>query len=420
MFSVGSIYFMVQLLLSQAVLLFSYPKKKYFIIKCVVAVSVCIGFAYLLPANYSLLRNPFYSLFRYLILFLITYLSSLLLFDCKKGALLAACGGGYALQHISYHIYSMLCLIDGFIKAGWMELLVCVCVLIIAFFTLGLFVAKKRYYRYDNVWVVAVSIVTVFICVGLNRFIRLSYHDVMTVVCTSLYAITCCMLALLLQYFLYSYILIKTEKEALQRIGEEEKKQYEISKTNMELLNIKYHDIKKWLSEGVFPDGDKKNVEMLAALYDNTVKTGLEVLDVILNEKSLQCFKSGIKLTFMGDGQSLAFMEVMDIYSLFGNALSNAMEAVEQTDNEFKKNIGVTVEKRGDLVFVNVVNYYSGECKFNGNLPVTTKKYETGYHGFGLLSIKNIAKKYGGGIKIDAEDGVFLLSVHMMDTVFEK
>ena len=64
--------------------------------------------------------------------------------------------------------------------------------------------------------------------------------------------------------------------------------------------------------------------------YEAQNKTGNEVLDTILTSKSLYCQQHGITLTCVADGAALDFMDTMDLCSLFGNALDNAIESVEK------------------------------------------------------------------------------------------
>jgi sensor histidine kinase regulating citrate/malate metabolism len=121
-----------------------------------------------------------------------------------------------------------------------------------------------------------------------------------------------------------------------------------------------------------------------------------------------------IAFTFMGDGACLDFMKESDLYSLFGNALSNAVEAVEKLKDEAKKTVAVTVNRKGDFVTVNVSNYFAGELTFNGELPKTSKANKDQNHGFGVKSMQLLAKKYGGELRIAAEGEVFRLTIYFM------
>lgn len=62
----------------------------------------------------------------------------------------------------------------------------------------------------------------------------------------------------------------------------------------------------------------------------------IEILmhDVVIHtEKSLLCERHKIRFTYMIDGEQLDFMDPVDIASLFGNALDNAIESVLRTDD---------------------------------------------------------------------------------------
>ena len=57
-------------------------------------------------------------------------------------------------------------------------------------------------------------------------------------------------------------------------------------------------------------------IEQSIAIYDSSVKTGNEALDVILTEKGFRCNGKGIKFTCVVDGSSLSFLSESDLYSL--------------------------------------------------------------------------------------------------------
>ena len=72
-------------------------------------------------------------------------------------------------------------------------------------------------------------------------------------------------------------------------------------------------------------------------IYSAIVRTGNEILDTILTEKSLICENSGIHISCVADGSLLAFMNPVDLYTLFGNALDNAIEAVRKLESKEKE-----------------------------------------------------------------------------------
>lgn len=143
--------------------------------------------------------------------------------------------------------------------------------------------------------------------------------------------------------------------------------------------------------------------------YASLVKTGNEVLDVILTEKTLACREQGIQLLCMADGRGLEFVKTHHLYALLGNAIDNAMEAVAPLP-EAKRVISFSLRRQGELVHIHMENPCAGELSMRSGLPVTTKGDED-YHGFGMLSMKTVAEQYGGGLSVQAEDGVFILDV---------
>lgn len=102
-------------------------------------------------------------------------------------------------------------------------------------------------------------------------------------------------------------------------------------------------------------------------------------------------------------------MSVTDIGSLFGNALENAIQAVQKLDNPDDRIISLKVEEKGGMLLIRVENSYAETLEFDGELPKTTKE-DNGYHGFGLKSIRMVAERYGGVMRIQAGEQ-FVLTV---------
>ena len=137
--------------------------------------------------------------------------------------------------------------------------------------------------------------------------------------------------------------------------------------------------------------------------------TGNEAVDTAVAEKWMLCNAKGISFSCVVDGKALSFMEEGDLFSLFGNALDNAVEASAAME-EGKRVVSVTTCRRGNFLVLQFQNYYRGELLFCGGLPLSTKK-EKEYHGFGTASIRAIVQKYGGSLAIDAGGGIYRLDI---------
>ena len=103
-------------------------------------------------------------------------------------------------------------------------------------------------------------------------------------------------------------------------------------------------------------------------------------------------------------------MEPRDIYSLVGNILDNAIEAVQQLPDEDMRVINLSVKQEFGMVRIRAENYYMGRRNFQNDLPLTTKEDKL-WHGYGTKSILTIAEKYGGTAEFGAENGIFTVNV---------
>lgn len=152
-------------------------------------------------------------------------------------------------------------------------------------------------------------------------------------------------------------------------------------------------------------------MEQSVRIYEVLAKTGNEVLDTVLTEKSLYCEANGIQAHCVADGSLLSFMDPVDLYTIFGNALDNAIESVRDSEDREKRIIDVLVYAEKQMLVIQIINPVSGELRFDREgLPMSTKVND-GYHGFGLKSIRHTVKRYGGFLTVKVENGCFYLQI---------
>ena len=191
-----------------------------------------------------------------------------------------------------------------------------------------------------------------------------------------------------------------------------EQRRYEQERQIHDAINLKCHDIRHQiaaLGDAGYQE-ELKKIGQLVNIYDAAPHTQNAALDVALSGKMLACTNLGITMTCLADGRRIGFMEDSDIYALFGNILDNAIEATKTVTEEEKRIISLTIGTTGDLLLIDSQNYYAGEVQFVDGLPQTSKENKE-YHGFGTRSIKTLTEKYGGDLKISAENGIFRLSI---------
>ena len=209
---------------------------------------------------------------------------------------------------------------------------------------------------------------------------------------------------------------VRKELEAVQNVLQNQYVQYKQSRESIELINYKYHDLQHQIAVLRTEEDPQKREEFLNRMeneikqYEAQNKTGNKVLDTVLTTKSLYCTKHGITFTCVADGTLLEFMDVMDICSIFGNALDNAIECELKIPEKEKRLIHVTVSKQKNFLILRFENYYEEELKYKEGSLVTTKK-EKEYHGYGLKSIRYTVNKYEGAVTIEAKDNWFELKI---------
>ena len=274
----------------------------------------------------------------------------------------------------------------------------------------GLAAAKDRS-------MLAMFIVVVLVIIGFDIVIKSLVWDGLrysNLVLLRLVHSVLCAFVLFAEYEILYARRMSDEKAETERVLAERDRQYRLSRENIEAINIKCHDIRHQIRHfadtGDVVDKDAlRDIAHEVNVYDSVVETGNEALDTILTEKSLACSNENIVLSCIADGAALDFMTPSDIYSLFGNALDNAIEATRGIDDPERRSINLNVSRRGEMVAINVENFCSVEPHFEGGMPQTVKA-DKANHGFGVRSMRCIVERNGGTLHLGCRDGVFYLN----------
>ncbi len=225
-------------------------------------------------------------------------------------------------------------------------------------------------------------------------------------------------LTLVLDYQILFSNRMQADAVATRQMMEDQRRQYELSASTIEAINVRCHDIKHQIrSLGAGAGGQAttsefmENLDELVSIYDTGIDTSNRALDVILTEKTLLAQAKGIQLTCPVDGRLLSFMAEQDVYSLFGNALDNAIEACEKVADPARRLIDVSTRKAGQMACIQVRNCYDGEVLAEKDGTFASTKRDAGLHGYGTKSLRLIAERYDGTCTFDAADGIFRVSI---------
>ena len=149
---------------------------------------------------------------------------------------------------------------------------------------------------------------------------------------------------------------LRLEKDALRNIMEMQYKNYQLSRESIDVVNQKYHDLKHQINllRSQADAGKSRDyldkMEHEIKVYETQNKTGNRILDAVLTNKSMVCQKREIELKVIIEGQSLSFMDDMDISALFGNMLDNAIESVSRQKEKEKRLIWLYVSREKQFV----------------------------------------------------------------------
>lgn len=206
------------------------------------------------------------------------------------------------------------------------------------------------------------------------------------------------------------------ELDAIQNILQNQYAQYRQSRESIEVINHKYHDLKHQIAVlRTEPDAQRRSayldgMEEEIRDYEAQNKTGNSVLDTVLTGKSLYCARHGVELTCVADGARLGFMDVMDLCTIFGNILDNAIECELRVEEREKRLIHLAVYAKKDFLVIHCENYCPEALEFQDGLPVSTKP-EGAYHGYGIKSVRRAAGKYGGAVTVHNGEEWFEINV---------
>lgn len=209
---------------------------------------------------------------------------------------------------------------------------------------------------------------------------------------------------------------VRHELESVQNILHNQYIQYKQSQEAMDIINYKYHDLKHHIIALRAEENDEKRREYLDKMeveiknYEAQNKTGNKVLDTLLTSKNLYCMKNNISMTCVVDGTLFDFIDVMDICSIFGNALDNAIEYEKKIPEKEKRLIHVSAFSKKNFLIIRFENYCEAHLTFDEDFPSTTKK-DAKFHGYGLKSLRYTVRKYNGEVDANIKDNWFELKI---------
>ncbi len=210
--------------------------------------------------------------------------------------------------------------------------------------------------------------------------------------------------------YMKNYTLLKKVEQQEQFTIERMKEQfayYREKEDDEKRVRALYHDMKNHLLI-LERQNSAETKQMVSDLrrrisdYEEYIHTGNEFLDVIIHDKAKKAKEQQIDFSAVLHFEDGGFIEPMDLSTIFGNALDNAIEASVKLPPEQRL---ITVKARSihDVLMIVFENHAAAGRK-NG-----TSKEDEFLHGFGIPNIQKAVEKYNGECVIRQENGKFVM-----------
>lgn len=428
------IVFVGELLLATSVYVFKLRRRNHFWLWLVLCLSCFIGFAYswsLIPYINSVTSIIFSILFFFIAFFgLIGSLMACFKVNIQAAMFLGT--AGYAMQHFTYKLIQI---VIGSIEKGIPSFVdnnygiygiyasFVIISLPIFYNMFGKKIHKNETLIIEDSRLLIISIILIICTVILNliyeSFVKASNLTLFIVGC--LFDMVCCFLTLFIEFEMLKSKELSEAYIQMKTIWESEKKQLEISKENMDYMKILAHDLKHELNESTLLISKDKVDELnrRIAAFGNSIKTGNDILDLVIAERTLIVQKENINLSIIADGSVLSNMKQSDCYSLFMNIMDNAIDAVKGLPKD-QREISLAVRESMGMILIHEVNPFKGTLNFKDGLPQTTKG-DSMYHGLGTKSIKGIVDSYSGDCEISIKDNnIYVLNILLPKNIIQK
>lgn len=228
-------------------------------------------------------------------------------------------------------------------------------------------------------------------------------------------AIVVAMLFVILLVYIKNYLYL-SEQEQQDKVQIAQLQQqyayYQDKLKDEERIRSIYHDMKNHLLVLESSQGTEATRQMAQELrsqiadYENYIHTGNSFLDIIIRDKAEKAREKHIDFSAFIDFGGVDFIEPLDISTLFGNGIDNAIEASEKLP-EKQRVIVVKAGRVQDFVSILIENNCVGEPAADSR----TAKTDKFLHGFGISNMKKAAEKYSGTCTTTQENGKFTLKI---------
>ncbi|WP_349945610.1 ATP-binding protein [Lacrimispora sp. BS-2] len=293
-------------------------------------------------------------------------------------------------------------------------------IIALCLFMLNRKIQKRNYEKLDEqeILILYLPLLISFVSFLVIAKILLGFDDFEKDDFLVLLAVIACILVvfpLLHMIFFEKYIHYRNKDQELSMLKQKDHIQYEYYQNQIETfenIRIMHHDLKNQMLVSTFSPTYMEKTKETLSQFEKFSDTGNRILDILLWKKSNEANKLGIELESDIEKVDLNFIDDMDICSIAGNILDNAIEACSEIDRNQIPKISVRLSKINNFVIFKIENDCIGSIrkKQRENVFETTKA-EKKMHGIGLNSITHAVEKYNGNCEFECMDNKFLTEI---------
>lgn len=172
------------------------------------------------------------------------------------------------------------------------------------------------------------------------------------------------------------------------------------------------HDMKHHLNELLIMADKGERDEIITYIQDMEMfmknkneysRSGNKEVDSILNYMLNNAEKVLNKIEYKINIPKDLGIRLFDINVILGNLLENAITAASHSEEKW---LSVFIKYDKGILFIHIVNSYSGQIIKQGKHYMTTKK-ETQGHGIGLQNVQKVVDSYHGTMDVECKNNIF-------------
>lgn len=413
--------FSIALFIFTSIFVIYMPKRKYFWIRCI-SFSLIYALAVVFLNIKGVLRSMtlgWLNLY-FLVFIVLIFFGLFLCFRIKIKYAFFFGLSGYLMQHLYDRLYYLiLSFFDYKLPSVVNNIIAYALFIILLVLSYFLFTRRTKNERMTALTertnnVLFVILMVVSFCVVYLLSCYMMFGERQDTKSVKVYGILLCVILLFTLYGIFDVDILARDKKTLEQIIESNQKNSKLSDESLKIINMKLHDVKNIFEKY---DNDPQNKEFLFELknavqnYDNTFQYNNEVLQTVVIETNLRCLKENVYFSVMVDESKLDIFSKADLFSLLGNALNNALEAVLNVDEKDSRFIKFSISSKGKMLTIHVENSFVKESLLLNGKNIVTSKQDKVNHGIGLKSIQYITGKYKGIFDYQVDGNIFILNL---------